>query len=63
MAVNFKRKNKKCIEIVDKDNKVIAPLGHDPVSYDRVSFRIMSANYIIKFKLLVFLRKTEIFKD
>ena len=44
MAVNFKRKNKKCIEIVDKDNKVIAPLGHDPVSYDRVSFRIMSVN-------------------
>ena len=33
------------------------------MSYDRVSFRIMSANYIIKFKLFAFLRKTEIFKD
>jgi len=33
------------------------------VSYDRVSFRIISVNYKIKFKLFVFLRKTEIFKE
>jgi 4-aminobutyrate aminotransferase len=30
MAVNFKRKNKKCLEIVDKDKKVIAPFSRVP---------------------------------
>jgi len=33
------------------------------MSYERVSFRIISANYIIKFKFFVFLSKTEIFKE
>ena len=30
MAVNFKRKNKKCLEIVDKDKEVIAPFSRIP---------------------------------